>query len=66
MINPTEADIGRKVIYRPYWEPNRPPETGRLTELQVAESGRSVKVRFALYRYADEQIVGCSDLEWAP
>lgn len=66
MITPTEADIGRKVIYRPYWEPNRPPETGTLRGLKAIGDSRCVYVYFNYSGREASAIVERRDLEWAP
>lgn len=55
-ISPTQDDIGRRVVYRPYV--GSPPEAGVITSFNDA---------FVFVRYgadAHSKATNCADLEW--
>lgn len=62
MINPSEADLGRKVVYRS--RPDADPEEGVLSSL--AKRGGEIDHRFAFVRFRGPsgELTPTDKLEW--
>jgi hypothetical protein len=63
MIEPTEADIGRKVVYRSF--PNAEPEEGTITAMAKQSGQPDPRFVFVAYpRSPNSQLTPCTKLEW--